>query len=75
VYALGDLATPMFPKTLWFEPDLTLIVRDYRTEILFAMGPGSVRRRSSPPPGRCICRCSKMRWTKWRVTRKCRPLV
>jgi ribosomal protein S18 acetylase RimI-like enzyme len=43
VYALGDLAPPMFPKTLWFEPDLTLIVRDYRTEILFAMGPGSVR--------------------------------
>ena len=23
VYALGDLAPPMFPKTLWFAPDLT----------------------------------------------------
>jgi hypothetical protein len=43
VYALGDLAPPMFPKTLWFMPDLTLLVRDYGTTILFAMGPGSVR--------------------------------
>ena len=43
VYALGDLEPPMFPKTLWFAPDLTLIVRDYGTAILFAMGPGSVR--------------------------------
>ena len=43
VYALGDLAPPMFPKTLWFMPDLTLLVQDYRTAILFAMGPGSVR--------------------------------
>ena len=43
VYALGDLAPPMFPKTLWFMPDLTLVVQDYGTAILFAMGPGSVR--------------------------------
>ena len=43
VYALGDLGPSMFPKTLWFAPDLTLIVRDYGTAILFAMGPGSVR--------------------------------
>ena len=43
VYALGDLAPPMFPKTLWFAPDLTLVVQDYGTAILFAMGPGSVR--------------------------------
>jgi ribosomal protein S18 acetylase RimI-like enzyme len=43
VYALGDLGPPMFPKTLWFAPDLTLLVRDYGTTILFAMGPGSVR--------------------------------
>jgi GNAT superfamily N-acetyltransferase len=43
VYALGDLEPPMFPKTLWFEPDLTLVVQDYGTAILFAMGPGSVR--------------------------------
>lgn len=43
VYALADLEPSMFPKTLWFAPDLTLIVRDYGTAILFAMGPGSVR--------------------------------
>jgi ribosomal protein S18 acetylase RimI-like enzyme len=42
VYALGDLAPAMFPKTLWFAPDLTLVVQDYGTAILFAMGPGSV---------------------------------
>ena len=43
VYALGDLAPPMFPKTRWFVPDLTLVVEDYGTAILFAIGPGSVR--------------------------------
>jgi ribosomal protein S18 acetylase RimI-like enzyme len=43
VYALGDLAPRMFPKTRWFVPDLTLLVQDYGTTILFAMGPGSVR--------------------------------
>ena len=43
VYALGDLAPPMFSKTLWFAPDLTLVVQDYGTAILFAIGPGSVR--------------------------------
>jgi GNAT superfamily N-acetyltransferase len=43
VYALGDLAPAMFAKTEWFSPDLTLVVRDYGTAILFAMGPGSVR--------------------------------
>jgi hypothetical protein len=43
LYALGDLAPPMIPKTRWFEPDLTLIFEDYGTTILFAMGPGSVR--------------------------------
>ncbi len=43
LYALGDLAPAMFPKTLWFAPDLTLLVQDYGTAILFAMGPGSVR--------------------------------
>ncbi|HEY6506572.1 MAG TPA: GNAT family N-acetyltransferase [Vicinamibacterales bacterium] len=43
LYALGDLAPPMFSKTLWFAPDLTLVVQDYGTAILFAMGPGSVR--------------------------------
>ena len=43
VYALADLAPRMFPNTHWFSPDLTLVVRDYGTAILFAMGPGSVR--------------------------------
>ena len=43
VYALGDLAPEMFMKSMWFEPDLTLVLRDYGTAILFAMGPGSVR--------------------------------
>lgn len=33
----------MFPKTTWFSPDLTLVVRHYGTAILFAMGTGSVR--------------------------------
>src|SRR4029453_17177997 len=43
VYALGDLAPPMFAKTLWFVPDLTLVLQDFGTAILFAMGAGSVR--------------------------------
>jgi GNAT superfamily N-acetyltransferase len=43
VYALGDLAPSMFPKTQWFAPGLTLVVQDYGTTILFAMGPDSVR--------------------------------
>lgn len=43
VYALGDLAPAMFPRTAWFAPDLTLVLRDYGTTILFAMGTGSVR--------------------------------
>ena len=43
VYALGDLEPSMFPKTRWFAPDLTLIVEDFGTAILFAMGTGSIR--------------------------------
>ena len=43
VYALADLAPWMFPKTRWFRPGLTLVVEDYGTAILFAMGPDSVR--------------------------------
>jgi ribosomal protein S18 acetylase RimI-like enzyme len=43
VYALGDLSPAMFPKTRWFAPDLTLVLHDYGTSILFAMGTGSVR--------------------------------
>jgi ribosomal protein S18 acetylase RimI-like enzyme len=43
VYALGDLGPAMFPKTTWFTPDLALVVRDYGTAILFAVGTGSVR--------------------------------
>ena len=33
----------MFPKTEWFTPDLSLVLKDYGTSILFAMGAGSVR--------------------------------
>jgi ribosomal protein S18 acetylase RimI-like enzyme len=43
VYALGDLSAEMFPKTEWFAPDLSLVLKDYGTSILFAMGAGSVR--------------------------------
>ena len=43
VYALGDLSPEMFPKTDWFTPDLSLVLKDYGTSILFAMGAGSVR--------------------------------
>lgn len=43
VYALGDLSPAMFPKTEWFTPDLTLVLKDFGTSILFAMGTGSVR--------------------------------
>jgi ribosomal protein S18 acetylase RimI-like enzyme len=43
VYALGDLEPHIFPKTQWFGPDLTLVLHDFGTSILFAMGVGSVR--------------------------------
>lgn len=43
VYALGDLSSRMFPKCRWFTPDLTLVLHDYGTSILFAMGTGSIR--------------------------------
>ena len=47
VYALGDLSPHMFGKTQWFlsgfTPDLTLVLHDYGTSILFAMGTGSIR--------------------------------
>lgn len=42
VYALGDLSPRMFPKCRWFTPDLTLVLHDYGTSILFAMGSGSI---------------------------------
>jgi ribosomal protein S18 acetylase RimI-like enzyme len=42
VYALGDLTPRMFAKCRWFTPDLTLVLRDYGTSILFAMGPAGV---------------------------------
>jgi ribosomal protein S18 acetylase RimI-like enzyme len=42
VYALADLEPAMFSKTFWFVPDLTLVLQDYGTAILFAMGAGSV---------------------------------
>jgi ribosomal protein S18 acetylase RimI-like enzyme len=43
VYALGDLTERMFVKCLWFTPDLTLVLHDYGTSILFAHGTGSIR--------------------------------
>lgn len=47
VYALGDLAPRMFPKTQWFAPglgpDLALVLHDFDTSILFAIGTGAVR--------------------------------
>jgi len=43
VYALGDLAARMFSKTKWFTPDVTLVLHDYGTNILFAAGTGSIR--------------------------------
>jgi GNAT superfamily N-acetyltransferase len=43
VYALGDLTPRMFEKCRWFTPDLTLVLQDYGTSILFAMGAGSVQ--------------------------------
>lgn len=43
VYALGDLASAMFPKTQWFGPDLSLVLHDYGTSIFFAIGTRSIR--------------------------------
>lgn len=43
VYALGDLTPRIFAKCQWFTPDLTLVLRDYGTSILFAHGTGSIR--------------------------------
>lgn len=43
VYALGDLSPHMFGKTRWFTPDLSLVLHEYGTSILFAMGAGSIR--------------------------------
>jgi ribosomal protein S18 acetylase RimI-like enzyme len=43
VYALGDLTPRMFAKCQWFAPDLTLVLHDYGTSILFAHGTGSIR--------------------------------
>ncbi len=30
-------------RPIWFTPDLTLVLHDYGTSILFAMGAGSIR--------------------------------
>jgi GNAT superfamily N-acetyltransferase len=43
VYALGDLSERMFAKCEWFTPDLTLVLHDYGTSILFAHGTRSIR--------------------------------
>ena len=42
VYALGDLTPRLFHKCHWFTPDLTLVLHEYGTSILFAMGTGSI---------------------------------
>ena len=42
VYALGDLSPRMFAKCAWFTPDLALVLHDYGTCILFAMGTASL---------------------------------
>ena len=42
-YALCDLSPAVLPRTQWFTPDLTLVLHDYGTCILFAMGTGSLR--------------------------------
>jgi ribosomal protein S18 acetylase RimI-like enzyme len=42
VYALGDLSPRMFDKCQWFTPDITMVLHDYGTCILFAMGTGSL---------------------------------
>ncbi len=42
VYALGDLSPAMFPKAAWFTPDLSMVLTDYGTCILFAMGTASI---------------------------------
>ena len=43
VYALGDLTPRLFHKCHWFTPDLTLVLHEYGTSILFAMGTGSIQ--------------------------------
>jgi ribosomal protein S18 acetylase RimI-like enzyme len=43
VYAIGDLSERMFDKCTWFTPDLTMVLHDYGTSILFAMGRASIR--------------------------------
>ena len=43
MYALGDLTPRMFEKCQWFTPDLTLVLHDYGTSILFARGIGGIR--------------------------------
>jgi ribosomal protein S18 acetylase RimI-like enzyme len=43
VYALGDLTPRMFVKCSWYTPDITMVLHDYGTSILFAHGIGSIR--------------------------------
>ena len=42
VYAIGDLTPRLFDKCRWFTPDLTMVLHEYGTTILFAMGTGSI---------------------------------
>lgn len=41
-YALCDLGPEVWPKTQWFVPDLTLVLHDYGTCILFSTGTASL---------------------------------
>jgi GNAT superfamily N-acetyltransferase len=42
VYAIGDLSERMFDKCAWFTPDLTMVLKDFGTCILFSMGTASL---------------------------------
>jgi ribosomal protein S18 acetylase RimI-like enzyme len=42
VYALGDLSPRMFDKCAWFTPDLTMVLKDFGTCILFSMATASI---------------------------------
>ena len=43
VYAIGDLTPRLFDKCRWFTPDLTMVLHEYGTTILFALGTRSIR--------------------------------
>jgi ribosomal protein S18 acetylase RimI-like enzyme len=88
VYALGDLTPRMFEKCLWFTPDLSLVLRDYGTSILFAMGSASVvealdhvtwpvHLQVQKPAFDAIARVATIErvWQMWRMTLTSRAAV